>query len=412
MTLRLAHPEASTRVALEEAAWKLYALRPPADLTARTIAAAADCSHGMITAGFGGKAGLEAAVSSRLADVLERQVAEACQRPGLPFDGLVAAARHHPRVRRLLVRAGLGDLPIQPLLDVSTIGTCLVERIEEMRGGNPRRPTRRSRLAAYGVLCLLFGFYTFEEFFNRATGADAISQSTRDTVIVEALSTLAALAGDPTAHLDLPRRRADVGDEREPRSAARGRVEVREALVEAAITLLATRGPAAITTREIAERAGVQHGLIHRHFGSKEALLTAALDRSIVPVLDQALRARLMDIPALTRVTRRALQPWILARLISDSVDVFETRPATPVVAALLETYPDVPTGEGPGNLTDARMALLVGTLVVHGSAVWDQPARQLAGLPTDQSIDIDVPVAEFAERLLSVPRRGLAGSA
>jgi AcrR family transcriptional regulator len=48
-------------------------------------------------------------------------------------------------------------------------------------------------------------------------------------------------------------------------------------LVDAAAELLAARGPAAVSVRDIAAAAGVNHGLVHRYFGSKEALLRAAL---------------------------------------------------------------------------------------------------------------------------------------
>jgi len=60
---------------------------------------------------------------------------------------------------------------------------------------------------------------------------------------------------------------------------ARGREAVREALLAAATELFAERGPAGVSVRDIAARAGVNHGLVHRHFGSKDAVLRAALDR-------------------------------------------------------------------------------------------------------------------------------------
>src|SRR5512143_3225775 len=60
---------------------------------------------------------------------------------------------------------------------------------------------------------------------------------------------------------------------------ARGRASVMEALLDAATELLAARGPAAVSVREIASRAGVNQGLLHRHSGSKEALLRSVLER-------------------------------------------------------------------------------------------------------------------------------------
>jgi AcrR family transcriptional regulator len=52
-----------------------------------------------------------------------------------------------------------------------------------------------------------------------------------------------------------------------------------EALLDAAERLLADAGHAGITTRRLAEEAGVNHGLVHYYFGSNENLLVRALER-------------------------------------------------------------------------------------------------------------------------------------
>lgn len=57
-----------------------------------------------------------------------------------------------------------------------------------------------------------------------------------------------------------------------------GRAEVAAAILEAATELFAERGPAATSIRDIAARAGVNHGLVFRHFGTKEQLVGAVLD--------------------------------------------------------------------------------------------------------------------------------------
>src|ERR1700677_1829951 len=54
--------------------------------------------------------------------------------------------------------------------------------------------------------------------------------------------------------------------------------ETRRLLVEAAITTLKEDGYAGASARTIAERAGVNQGLIFYHFGSVANLLLAALD--------------------------------------------------------------------------------------------------------------------------------------
>jgi AcrR family transcriptional regulator len=50
---------------------------------------------------------------------------------------------------------------------------------------------------------------------------------------------------------------------------------LREALLQAAIGLIADVGPMAFTLREVARRAGVSHNAPYRHFRDKEDLMTA-----------------------------------------------------------------------------------------------------------------------------------------
>jgi AcrR family transcriptional regulator len=56
-------------------------------------------------------------------------------------------------------------------------------------------------------------------------------------------------------------------------------VAAEEALLDAAERLLVEVGYAGITTRKLAEAAGVNHGLVHYYFGSNENLLVRALER-------------------------------------------------------------------------------------------------------------------------------------
>jgi AcrR family transcriptional regulator len=61
------------------------------------------------------------------------------------------------------------------------------------------------------------------------------------------------------------------------KTAARSAAE--EALLDAAERLLVDVGYAGITTRRLAEEAGVNNGVVHYYFGSNENLLVRALER-------------------------------------------------------------------------------------------------------------------------------------
>jgi AcrR family transcriptional regulator len=69
-------------------------------------------------------------------------------------------------------------------------------------------------------------------------------------------------------------------------NAERGR-EVRQRLMVAATELVAERGWSAVSTRALAERAGVVPGVVHYHFPSVQALLREATVAAMRGLVDQ-----------------------------------------------------------------------------------------------------------------------------
>ena len=65
--------------------------------------------------------------------------------------------------------------------------------------------------------------------------------------------------------------------ENETRDSVRGPDAVRTSLIEAAVRLMAMRSPRQISGRELAKHAGVNYGLIHHYFGSKDAVFAEAV---------------------------------------------------------------------------------------------------------------------------------------
>jgi AcrR family transcriptional regulator len=84
----------------------------------------------------------------------------------------------------------------------------------------------------------------------------------------------------------------------EQRPVSEARQQARVALMDAAEQLLYEVGYAGVSTRAVADAAGVNHGLVHYYFGSMEELLTLTLER-FVEQLAGALEA-LYDDPNLT----------------------------------------------------------------------------------------------------------------
>jgi AcrR family transcriptional regulator len=65
----------------------------------------------------------------------------------------------------------------------------------------------------------------------------------------------------------------------ERRDVSEARQQATTTLLDAAERLLFEVGYAGVTTRRVAEVAGVKHGLVHYYFGSMEELLTQTLER-------------------------------------------------------------------------------------------------------------------------------------
>lgn len=55
---------------------------------------------------------------------------------------------------------------------------------------------------------------------------------------------------------------------------------VREEILQAAEELLSERTPSEVSVRDVAERAGVQHSVVHRHFETKDRLLAEVVKRT------------------------------------------------------------------------------------------------------------------------------------
>jgi AcrR family transcriptional regulator len=100
-------------------------------------------------------------------------------------------------------------------------------------------------------------------------------------------------------------------------TATRGRAASERALVDAASTLFEELGPNAVSVRAIAERAGVNHGLVHHYFGSKAGLVQAVLE-GLAEASASAIRERGVDAvidPNDDRVRRHVR---VLTRVVLD----------------------------------------------------------------------------------------------
>jgi AcrR family transcriptional regulator len=81
------------------------------------------------------------------------------------------------------------------------------------------------------------------------------------------------------------------------KTAVRPGHETEQALLDAAERLLVDAGSGAITTRRVAEEAGVNHGLVHYYFGSVEQLLVRVLERFTERLVERQREMYAADVP-------------------------------------------------------------------------------------------------------------------
>ncbi len=120
-------------------------------------------------------------------------------------------------------------------------------------------------------------------------------------------------------------------------ASTRGRQSVEPALVQAAGEILAEVGPHAMSVRDVARRAGVNHGQVHHYFGSKEALSLAADEQYWKAVIRLVIEGELdiarIEVDEGTSVPRHAL--GVLTRRRGLDVPDLDAKTAVAVSAAL-----------------------------------------------------------------------------
>ncbi|MEE6178505.1 TetR/AcrR family transcriptional regulator [Mycobacterium sp. 050134] len=171
-----------------------------------------------------------------------------------------------------------------------------------------------------------------------------------------------------------------------------GREEVAAAILEAAADLFAERGPAATSIRDIAARSNVNHGLVFRHFGTKEQLVGAVLDH-----LGATTTALLESDPApadAERALDRHLR--VLARTLLDGYPAGTLQTRFPGAALLLDH-----SRAGHPDERSARLAVANAFALQFGWRLFAPFLRSAAGLTDLTDDELREAVAAEAARIV-----------
>ncbi|MGH3351986.1 MAG: TetR/AcrR family transcriptional regulator [Nocardioides sp.] len=122
----------------------------------------------------------------------------------------------------------------------------------------------------------------------------------------------------------------------------------RDQVLNAAAELFVTRGFAATSTREIAERVGIRQASLYYHFAGKDELLAELLQRSVRPTVDKVTKIETL-VPPETHETALYLLTLIDVRTLTEA----------PNNEGILYGQADVANSEVYAEFRDSRQELI-----------------------------------------------------
>jgi AcrR family transcriptional regulator len=162
------------------------------------------------------------------------------------------------------------------------------------------------------------------------------------------------------------------------------------AILVAAAQLFSERSPSKVTLREIAERAGVNYGLIHHYYGTKDAIVSELIRRaSEAGAASMAGTESIGDaLRALVDVNSRGTHTRMLAWALLGDRDTAPRFTASPAVRHLTEVAARTPPGAAapdvdPQVLAAVLVSALMGwqlfrPFVTAAAELGDRPAGEL----------------------------------
>ena len=184
-----------------------------------------------------------------------------------------------------------------------------------------------------------------------------------------------------------------------------GKEDVMTAILDAATSLFAENGVAGVSVRDIAARANVNHGLVHRHFGAKENLRLQVQNRLMERINadigepENYEDAFLRGVDAL----RKNEAFWkVLARTFLDGQFEGDVQSAFPFLQKMTILIAAAQKDGTFDNHTDPRLLVAGGTAMVLGLLVFENyllPGTGLDGEPAETAQNAILQA--FMERLL-----------
>lgn len=261
---------AAVRGKLVDAASRLLREHSPDQLTTKAIAKSAGVNHGQIHHYFGSKAALYTAVVR--SGSLRPELHGSSSLEG--WDASVLPAPIDPDIHpgwQVFAYLMIND---QWKQSEGTPSTNVLDLLHQRAAETGEQtPTMESAATTAATVSLQAGWWVFAEtiiqslrHFSADVSALPEAVANRSTRLIDETRSTVPVLSPAAVSIS-----SGTEDDEEP-------TEVSDRLVWAAYHLLADSSPSAVTSKAIAERAGVNHGQIHHYFGSKDSLIAAAVN--------------------------------------------------------------------------------------------------------------------------------------
>ncbi len=157
------------------------------------------------------------------------------------------------------------------------------------------------------------------------------------------------------------------------------------AILTAASVLISERGVTGVTLRDIAEKANVNHGLIIRHFGSKEKLVKD-VGLYVVRSMFEDAKARgveLLDI-LMGRGERYSMNIRAAVRIIMDDPNQSMIVDARPLINGVQDWVKEQQERQRINSATDPLILLFIFACLIVGDELFGPYVRKIMKIPAD----------------------------
>lgn len=178
----------------------------------------------------------------------------------------------------------------------------------------------------------------------------------------------------------------------------RGRASSEKALIDAAILCFAETGPNDVSVRAIAERAGVNHGLVHHYFGSKAGLVHAVVEHMSKRITEAMGEGRSPGVLA-DENSEGLLFARAFSRVVVDGAMPTGIDWDFPLVKALAESAQRV----GGLDADAARIAAVQALAMIMGWALLEPWLLQALGKTPAEAAEVRLNLPAAALRLANV---------